>query len=106
MVAAVRMLRGAVRVAAVPAALAVIVVLGFCGWALTVPAAVALAASWRPWSHSRRQDGSRDSRSLMAHVADCHAGIVSGEADSGRLQEAHLLLRAAEGTGAVADRFC
>jgi amino acid efflux transporter len=47
MVAAARVLRGPVRLAALPAALAVIVVLGFCGWALTIPAAVVVAASWR-----------------------------------------------------------
>jgi amino acid efflux transporter len=47
MVAAARVLRGAARVAAVPAALAVIIVLVFCGWALTLPAAVAVAASFR-----------------------------------------------------------
>jgi amino acid efflux transporter len=54
MVAAARVLRGPVRLAALPAALAVVIVLGFCGWALTIPAAVALAAGWRPWAHSRR----------------------------------------------------
>jgi amino acid efflux transporter len=47
MVAAARVLRGPVRLAAIPAALAVIIVLGFCGWALTIPAAVALTATWR-----------------------------------------------------------
>ncbi|HTX84333.1 MAG TPA: amino acid permease [Streptosporangiaceae bacterium] len=87
MVAAVRVLRGAVRAAAVPAALAVIVVLGFCGWALTVPAVVALAAGWRPRAYPRRQDRGPRSGSLTANVADCHAGVVSAEADSGRLQE-------------------
>jgi amino acid efflux transporter len=90
MVAAVRVLSGAARVAAVPAALAVIIVLGFCGWALTLPAAVAVAASWRPRAYARRQDRSRASGPLTAHAADCVAGIVSGEADSGRLQEAQL----------------
>jgi amino acid efflux transporter len=48
MIAAARVLRGPVRIAALPAALAVVVVLAFCGWALTVPGAVALAASRRP----------------------------------------------------------
>jgi amino acid efflux transporter len=47
MLAAARVLPDAVRLAALPAALAVIIVLGFCGWALTIPAAVALAAAWR-----------------------------------------------------------
>jgi amino acid efflux transporter len=48
MVSAARVLHGLARIAALPAALAVVVMLAFCGWALTVPAAVALAASWRP----------------------------------------------------------
>jgi amino acid efflux transporter len=47
MIAAARTLRGPVRLAAAPAAAAVIVMLGFCGWALAIPAAVALAACWR-----------------------------------------------------------
>jgi hypothetical protein len=36
-----------VRFAALPAALAVAVMLGFCGWALAIPAAVAVAVGWR-----------------------------------------------------------
>jgi amino acid efflux transporter len=55
MVAAARVLHGPARLAALPAALAVIIVLGFCGWALTIPTAVALAASWRPQAYSRRR---------------------------------------------------
>jgi amino acid efflux transporter len=55
MVAAARVLRGPVRLAALPAALAVIAMLGFCGWALAVPATVALAVSWRARASSRRQ---------------------------------------------------
>jgi hypothetical protein len=43
----VRVLHGRVRAAAVPAALAVIVMLAYCGWALAVPAFIALAAGWR-----------------------------------------------------------
>jgi amino acid efflux transporter len=58
MVAAGRVLRGPVRLAAWPAALAVTIVLGFCGWALTVPAVVALAASWRPRAYSSRRRSS------------------------------------------------
>jgi amino acid efflux transporter len=59
MVAAARVLPGPARLAALPAALAVIIVLGFCGWALTIPAAVALAAGWRPRAYSRRRPSSR-----------------------------------------------
>jgi amino acid efflux transporter len=44
MTAALRLLRGAARFAALPGALAVLVMLGFCGWALAIPAAVSLAA--------------------------------------------------------------
>src|SRR6266516_5237344 len=54
MAAAARVLRGPVRLAALPAALAVTAMLGFCGWALAVPAAVALAVSWRAPADSRR----------------------------------------------------
>jgi len=54
MSAAMRMLRGAVRLTALPAAVAVTVMLGFCGRTLVVPAAVALAASWRAKSGSGR----------------------------------------------------
>jgi amino acid efflux transporter len=52
MAAAARVLRGPVRLAALPAAVAVAVMLGFCGWALAVPAAVALAVGWRARAES------------------------------------------------------
>jgi amino acid efflux transporter len=55
MTAAARVLCGPVRLAALPAALAVTAMLGFCGWALAVPAAVALAVSWRARTDSRCQ---------------------------------------------------
>jgi amino acid efflux transporter len=54
MAAAVRVLRGAARVASVPAALAVAVMLAYCGWALVIPAVVALAVSWRGNGSRRR----------------------------------------------------
>jgi amino acid efflux transporter len=54
MAAAARVLRGPVRLAALPAALAVIAMLGFCGWALAIPAAVALAVGWRARADARR----------------------------------------------------
>ena len=57
MAAAVRLLRGPVRLAALPAALAVTVMLGFCGWALALPAAIALAVFWpRPCRRERSAD--------------------------------------------------
>jgi amino acid efflux transporter len=55
MIAAARVLRGPVRLAALPAALAVTVVLAFCGWALTIPAAVALTVGWRHRARCRRR---------------------------------------------------
>jgi amino acid efflux transporter len=44
MVAAARMLRGPVRIAAYPAAVAVTVMLSLCGWAIALPGSVILAA--------------------------------------------------------------
>jgi hypothetical protein len=58
MATAARLLRGPARLAALPGALAVTVMLGFCGWALAVPAAVALAAAWRPRATARRERSS------------------------------------------------
>jgi amino acid efflux transporter len=43
MISAVRVLRGRARWAAAPAAVVVVVVLGYCGWALLAPLAVAMA---------------------------------------------------------------
>ncbi|MFZ0189980.1 MAG: APC family permease [Streptosporangiaceae bacterium] len=54
MAAAVRVLRGRVRLAALPAGLAVTVMLGFCGWALALPAAIGLAVFW-PLAVGRRE---------------------------------------------------
>ncbi len=63
-VAAARVLRGPARLAALPAALAVVIMLGFCGWALTIPAAVALTASWRPPAYRARQPDAHPARRL------------------------------------------
>jgi amino acid efflux transporter len=46
MLAAVRILGGLVRTAAITAALAVVVMLPYCGWSLTAPAAIAVVLSW------------------------------------------------------------
>jgi amino acid efflux transporter len=54
MTAAARVLTGPARLAARPAALAVIVMLGFCGWALALPVAVAVAVGWRSRPRARR----------------------------------------------------
>jgi amino acid efflux transporter len=56
MTAAVRVLRGRVRLAALPAGLAVAVMLGFCGWALALPLLIALAV-FRPLAVRRRSAG-------------------------------------------------
>jgi amino acid efflux transporter len=57
MASAARVLRGPVRFAAVPAALAVLAMLGFCGWALAIPAAVAAAVSG--WTRAARHHDAR-----------------------------------------------
>jgi len=75
MTAAARVLCGPVRLAALPAALAVTAMLGFCGWALAVPAAVALAVSWRARAGSRRQP--RNAR--PASVVPCPGSLRERE---------------------------
>src|SRR5215468_767623 len=57
MAAAARVLSGPVRLAALPAALAVTAMLGFCGWALAVPAAVTLAVGCRVRARTHRAPG-------------------------------------------------
>jgi len=55
MTSAVRVLRGPARLAAAPATVIVALVLGYCGWALLVPALVALAVlAWPARSCERR----------------------------------------------------
>ena len=64
MAAAVRVLRGPARAAAGPAALAVTVMLAFCGWTLAIPGAVALAVYGRALTRSspaRSRSGSSSS---------------------------------------------
>jgi Amino acid permease len=56
MAAAVRVLRGRVRLAALPAGLAVAVMLGFCGWALALPLGIALVVC-RPLAVRGRSAG-------------------------------------------------
>ena len=75
MAAAARVLRGPARLAALPAALAVTVMLGFCGWALAVPAAVALAVSRRA-----RADSGRDLRGASpAGALRCRGSLGESE---------------------------
>jgi amino acid efflux transporter len=63
MLAAVRLLRGPARFAAIPAALAVIVMLAYCGWALAAIALVGLAAG-------RRAGARRAARAGAGHSGD------------------------------------
>jgi amino acid efflux transporter len=71
MVAAARVLRGPARGAAIPAALAVSVMLAFCGWALAIPFLVALAVSYR----LRRPD--IEAACLPGDVPPAHSGAAS-----------------------------
>jgi amino acid efflux transporter len=64
MAAAARLLRGPARLAALPAGLAVTVMLGFCGWALAIPVAVALATGWRGRPGTRRAPAPAGASSL------------------------------------------
>ncbi len=71
MTSAVRVLRGRARLAAAPAAVAVAVVLGYCGWALLAPLAVVLAlCSARPLAErpARRfaKDANRSKERILA----------------------------------------
>jgi amino acid efflux transporter len=69
MAAAVRLLRGRARLAALPAGLAVTVMLGFCGWALVIPVAVALATGWRARPGTRRAPSAAGASSLCQATA-------------------------------------
>jgi amino acid efflux transporter len=70
MVAAVRVLRGPARMAAVPAALAVAGMLAYSGWALVIPAVIALAVSWRgSGSRRRSRPGTAAARTRPAQAA-------------------------------------
>ena len=53
MVTAARLLTGRVRLGARFAAMAVTVMLGFCGWALALPVVVALAVGWQARANGR-----------------------------------------------------
>jgi amino acid efflux transporter len=53
MASAVRVLRGPARLAAVPAAVVVLAVLGYCGWTLAAPLIVAAVVVWRSRGRAR-----------------------------------------------------
>jgi amino acid efflux transporter len=65
MIAATRVLHGPPRTAAVPAALAVIVMLVYCGWTISIPAVIALAVTW----HDRSQRSNPHARPPAAMPA-------------------------------------
>ena len=64
MVSAVRVLRGPARWAAVPASAAVAVMLACCGWALALPALVAVAVTGRRGADRRRLGQPREGAQL------------------------------------------
>jgi amino acid efflux transporter len=64
MLSAVRVLRGPARWAAVPASAAVAVMLACCGWALALPALVAVAVTRRRRADRRRLGQSREGAQL------------------------------------------
>lgn len=102
MAAAARVLRGAARWAAVPAAAAVVVMLGYCGWALAAPLVIA-ATVMRP---SRRLPGAaphppRRVRAALPRPGRRRAGTVGaahhlpddpdGDDRRGRVRAGHRL---------------
>jgi hypothetical protein len=67
MVAAVVVLRGSVRTAAIPAALAVTGMLAYCGWLLAIPAVVAVAVSLTSaCGHALERDGHVPTQHVLA----------------------------------------
>ena len=90
MVSAVRFLRGPARWAAVPASAAVAVMLACCGWALALPALVAVAVTgWRR-ADRRRLGQSREGAQLPTRhhqIPDAEHGHHRRSARGGDLQQ-------------------
>jgi amino acid efflux transporter len=76
MVAAMRILRGPARIAAMPAAVAVVAMLGFCGLAIAVPALVTLAV----YARARTGARSASARSASQRVVRRPAAICPAPA--------------------------
>ena len=72
--------RGLAWLAAWPAAVAVTVMLGFCGWALVLPAAIVLAVCWRPGLKVHRVPSGRVGRNGLEVVPQA-AGAEGDQAD-------------------------
>ena len=91
MVSAVRVLPGPARWAAVPASAAVVVMLACCGWALALPALVAVAVARRPLRGARRGLGqSREGAQLPSRhhqIPDAQHGHHRRSARGGDLQQ-------------------
>jgi amino acid efflux transporter len=91
MAAAVRVLRGPARWAAVPASAAVVVMLACCGWALALSALVALAVVGRSLRGARRGLGqSREGAQLPSRhhqIADAQQGHHRRSARGGDFQQ-------------------
>ena len=91
MVSAVRVLRGPARWAAAPASAAVVVMLACCGWALALPALVAVAVAGRPLRGARRGLGqSREGAQLPSRhhqIPDAQQGHHRRSARGGDLQQ-------------------
>jgi amino acid efflux transporter len=74
MLAAVRVLRGPARMAAVPASAAVAIMLACCGWALALPVLVAVAVIGRHGGGRRRLGQAREGAELPSrHHEVAHA---------------------------------
>ncbi len=69
MIAAIVGLRGIARAAAIPAGLAVVVMLAYCGWLIAIPAIVALAVCYSS-AHGSAPASTRGSR----HASACAVG--------------------------------
>jgi amino acid efflux transporter len=91
MVSAVRVLRGPARVAAVPATVAVTVMLACSGWALALPVLVAVVVTWPRGRVGRRRLGqSREVEQLPSRhhqIADAHQPGHRRAAPGGDLQQ-------------------
>jgi amino acid efflux transporter len=105
MAAAMRVLRGRVRLAALPAGLAVAVMLGFCGWALALPAAIALAVFW-PLAVGRPLPVGRRERSAGVGQRERSAGLEVDGVPGGRVggHGLEVVAHAAGTEGDQADR--
>jgi amino acid efflux transporter len=83
MLAAARLLRGPARAAAIPAAVAVLLMLAYGGWALAAPVAVALIAGWSGLP-ARREIG----HVWRAHISRWTRGRLAGHAQGRACQAA------------------